>query len=304
LRRQLEHIWRLLQEVRRLVRTRGKLSARIALQLASLLLLVLGFVGAWLVSLVAAYPWTVLPPVFALWRALGVTIQTGQNGLLFTFGQATRVLEPGFRPLIPFLQVVRRVPTRSRTLELADQRVVTDGGLVYLVRASLVWRIVDIERALIQIDDLEDGMRQALTLSVQEVLREFDGSRLVLRPELDDELAARMETTLARWGVVVERAGFHSISPSEETLRLVQLRMGVRARSQAVEKLVAAGLSVPVASALLTTPRLPVRRQLRARERSAVARRARARRRIPFEREKLGRFERWFVERAEGLSHA
>ena len=280
LERRLRELRGLARTVRELVAERGRPSVRVVARVLDVLAVVVLFLGAQLVGLVIAYPWVLIPPVVTLIRALGVTVQTGQTGLLFHFGFAAKVLEPGFRPLIPFLQVVRRVPTRSRTLELSDQRVVTDGGLVYLVRANLVWRVVDVHRALIQIDDLEDGMRQALTLAVQEVLREAGGPRVRLAPELDEELAARMETVLERWGVHCERAGFQSAFPSPVTLRLVQIRERVAARTKAVERMCDAGLSVPGACALLATPSLPRRRQVRATVRTLESRRTIARRRL------------------------
>ena len=81
-------------------------------------------------------------------RAMGVTIESGQTGLLFSFGRARRTLAPGFHPLIPFLQRVRRLPTRSRTLDMPAQRVVTLEGLVYHVDANLVYRVIDVRKAL------------------------------------------------------------------------------------------------------------------------------------------------------------
>ena len=74
----------------------------------------------------------------ALARATATTVKTGTTGLFFSFGRATRVVEPGLCYMIPFLQVVRTMPTRARTLDLPAQRVVTHDGLVFLVIESLL----------------------------------------------------------------------------------------------------------------------------------------------------------------------
>ena len=109
--------------------------------------------------------------IAAIVRAVGVTVHTGQHALRFSFGRAGKVLEPGFHLLVPFLQVVRKIPTRSRTLNLPSQRVTNFEGLVYQVDANLVYRVVDVRKALIQIDDLVKGMLEMLGLGVQEVVR-------------------------------------------------------------------------------------------------------------------------------------
>ena len=84
-------------------------------------------------------------------RAMGVTIKSGETALLFSFGRARKELQPGFHLLIPFLQVARKMPSRSRTLDLPSQRVVTNEGLVYHVDANLVYRIVDVHKAVVEI---------------------------------------------------------------------------------------------------------------------------------------------------------
>jgi regulator of protease activity HflC (stomatin/prohibitin superfamily) len=225
-----------------------------------------------LLELARAHPYAVVVAIYGFFRAMGVTVQTGQRGLLFSFGRARAVLEPGFRFLLPFLQTVRIVPTRSRTLDLADQKVATRDGLVYLVHASLVWRVVDVRRALIEIDDLLKGMGDALALSVFEVLSARERNQLRQGPDLDRELAQRMEQRLEPWGVVVERAGFQSIAPSLETLEIVQLWERVAERERVARAMAAAPLPSGAALGLVGTPRFVVRRQVRA---AARARRAR-----------------------------
>src|SRR4051794_10391545 len=71
------------------------------------------------------HPEVAIVAVVALVRSLGTTVQSGQAGVLFSFGRARKVLEPGFHPLLPVLQKVRHVAIRSVTLDLPRQRVTT-----------------------------------------------------------------------------------------------------------------------------------------------------------------------------------
>lgn len=198
--------------------------------------------------------------VWAVVRAMGKTVESGQTGLKFSFGRAVRVVEPGFHPLIPFLQVVRTLPTRSRTLDLAAQRVVTDEGLVFDVDANLVYRVVDVRRALIEIDDLVQGMQQVLALSVQELLRPRARAELYASEELDQELSRRMAARLEPWGVAVERAGFPSLRPSRESLRITQLDRLGRERAAALRRLRTHGVDPAAALALASAAPRPVTR--------------------------------------------
>ena len=170
-------------------------------------------------------------------RALGVTVKSGETALLFSFGRAGAELQPGFRILIPFLQVIRRMPSRSRTLDLPSQRVATLEGLVYHVEANLVYRVVDIRKAIIEIDSLEKGMLQILGLSVQDTLRTLQREQLAHPETLKEKLTQRLEQRLAPWGVRVEQAGFPSITPSARTLRVTQFSRTLAERARVLNHL-------------------------------------------------------------------
>ncbi|MED6333879.1 MAG: SPFH domain-containing protein [Planctomycetota bacterium] len=187
----------------------------------------------------------------AVVRALGVTIRTGSTGVLFSFGRARRELQPGFHLLIPFLQVAPRIATRQRTLDLPAQRVTTHEGLVYIVDANLVFRVVDATRAVVEIDDLDRGMLQMLGLSVQEVLRSLTRERISTGHELDELLKAAAAPRLAPWGVDVEKAGFTSITPSVKTLRVTQVRQTVTERGRMLALMLRRGIAPRRALSLL-----------------------------------------------------
>lgn len=211
-----------------------------------------GFLDANL-AIIKSNPSIALLPIYYLIRATGITIQSGQTGLLFSFGRARKELGPGFRLLIPFLQVVRVLPTRSRTMDLPAQEVVTLEGLVYIADANLVFRITDVRKALIQIDNLDRGMHQMLALSVQKILRGCSRSDLRVSEELDKSLEQTMGKHLQAWGVIVEHAGFTSITPSPVTLRLTQLGKRTHIRSDLLKLLESGDLNRAVALTLLGT---------------------------------------------------
>ena len=200
----------------------------------------------------------------ALIRAMGVQVQSGHAGLLFTCGRAGKILDHGFRPLIPFLQQVAIVPIRSRTMDLPSQRVVNRDGLVYLAEANLVYHIHDVRKAVIEIDELEKGMLQMLTLGVQEVLRDTQADTIGDTAALGSRLEAVLTERLADWGVTVDKAGFPSLTPSPQTLRITQLHEQVRERQLRYEGFLEAGHSSQRALGLVGTRRMPVPKRHRS----------------------------------------
>ena len=224
--------------------------------------------------------WALWLVVWAILRATGKVVDTGQTGLLFSFGRAKQVLGPGYRMLIPFVQIVRVLPTRHRTLHLPGQRVAIGDGLVYFVDANLVYRVVDVRKALIEIDDLVKGMTQALGLGVQAVLASQARAGMRAGPELDAALSEDLGRRLEPWGVEVVRAGFITITPSPESMRVTQVAAQVEARERVLRAFEAAGLPRGRALALLGSrtrlsnrPRAVREKERRRRARSRMERR-------------------------------
>jgi regulator of protease activity HflC (stomatin/prohibitin superfamily) len=191
----------------------------------------------------------------AFLRMWGTLVQTGEVGVLFNFGRASRTLEPGFHPLIPIMQQARTMPARSITVNLPPQRLTTADGLVFDIDATLVCRITDPIKATTEIDDLRAGLITALSLSVAELLGHKTQTDLATKAALDAEISERVQAELNRWGVTVEQAGLNTIAPTRTTTRLSQQQRRLREREAALEGYLAEGVPLSAALALLGTTR-------------------------------------------------
>jgi regulator of protease activity HflC (stomatin/prohibitin superfamily) len=186
---------------------------------------------------------------------LGVVIDSGHRGVLYQLGRVKRVLEPGFHPLIPWIQQVRKVHIRSHTLDAPRQRATSADGFVYDLDCNVVYKIDDPVRSLIEIAVLTHGVQTVVSVAAQELVRARTRDALRAREDLDAALVESLTARLATWGVRLERAGFTSLAPTPETLRLTQLAARVREREVVLGHLLAAGLRRRTAIALLGADR-------------------------------------------------
>ena len=221
--------------------------------------------AAWHIILrqVQQHPWAVAVALYGVARSFGIMIQSGQRGVLFRWGKAVKELEPGFHWLIPVVHAVKTTPVRSVTIHLPGQKVMTVEGLVYDVSVSVVYRVEDATRALTLVDHVDAGCRAAIPLIVAEVLRVRDQAQLVERVSLDRELSERMTAWIARWGLVVEQAGFTTIAPNKGVLQTTQLRSRTRERARALRDLIEGGLDPETALVMIGTERQPVAKSSR-----------------------------------------
>jgi len=214
-----------------------------------------GFSWRWTVDFVQRRPMAALFAVWGLLQLFGALVTTGWHGVLFSGGRARRVLDPGFHYLIPIWQQVRKIPTRSRTLDLSRQRIVTADELVYEVDTNLIYRVTDPIKAFVEVDDLERGLLVVGPLAVREILQGRSRSELLDRAALEAALADNLAPRLAAWGVTVEYVGFTNIAPTAATLRLTQLRMRVQERVRMLTHFSSQGLPLTESLMLLGSER-------------------------------------------------
>jgi regulator of protease activity HflC (stomatin/prohibitin superfamily) len=228
-----------------------------------LLIKILGAVWQIIFQYAQKHPWTVAVALYGLALTFGVMIRSGQRGVLFRWGRVVKELEPGFHWLLPLVHGVKKTPVRSVTLVLPAQKVMTADGLVYDVSVNFVYRVEDATKALTLVDHLDSGCRAAIPIIVTEVLRVRDQAQLVDRASLDRELFERMHAWVARWGLVVEQAGFTTIAPDKSVLQTTQLRSKTMERARALQLLIAGGLDPEFALVMIGSERRPVAKSSR-----------------------------------------
>ena len=204
------------------------------------------------------HPGVVAAGLYGVARALGVMIQSGQRGVLFRWGRVVKELEPGFHWLVPLVHKARKTPVRSVTMVLPEQKVMTVDGLVYDVRVNFVYRVENATKALTLVDHLDSACRAAIPIVVTEVLRRRDQAQLVNRVLLDRELTERIHAWVARWGLVIEQAGFTSIAPDKNVLHTTQLRPRTMERARALRLMIDSGLDPESALVMIGSERHPM----------------------------------------------
>jgi len=105
-----------------------------------------------------------------------------ERAVVFRLGKFLSVKGPGLIFLIPFIDRIERVDLRVLTINVERQEIITKDNVTVLVDAIVFFRVVDAERAIIQVEQY----MEATTWLAQTTLRSIVG-----QVELDEVLAER-----------------------------------------------------------------------------------------------------------------
>ncbi|MDB5202478.1 MAG: hypothetical protein JWQ27_1887 [Ferruginibacter sp.] len=138
-----------------------------------------------------------------------VTINQGFIGVVTMFGKYQRILRPGLRLKIPFIeQIYKKISIQNRSVELEFQAVTIDQANVYF-KSMLLYSVQNEREDTIQkvafkfISDKD--LMQALVRTIEGNIRAFVATRkqseiLVLRRDIVEFVKEHVDVSLEEWG--------------------------------------------------------------------------------------------------------
>jgi len=208
--------------------------------------------------------------IFGAVTGLFVIVYDGQHALRFTLGRARAVVGPGIHFKIPLLQTFRVEETKHTTLDLEPQVIQLDDNLVYEVDCKVVYQIVNLRKAIIEIDDLVTGLQNRVVIAVQQVVSRKDRHTVLDVDQMCAEIRDELRSVEDQWGVRILQFGFSNISPSPTTLEITQLELLAHEKLKLYGHLRGSGLSEEAAVGLIAGAVVSVQPE----ERPEVGRRA------------------------------
>ncbi len=163
--------------------------------------------------------------IFQAVTGIFVVVYDGQHALKFTLGRAQQVVGPGIHFKWPIIQKYRVKETKHTTLDLDPQVIQLKDDLVYEVDAKVVYQIVDLRKAMIEVDDLVKGLANRVAMAVQRVVKAQDRQSIGDVPSLIAQVRQELRPIEEQWGITIHEFGFSNLSPSPATLEVTQLRL-------------------------------------------------------------------------------
>ncbi len=190
--------------------------------------------------------------IFGALTGLFVIVYDGQHALRFTLGRARAVVGPGIHFKIPLIQTFKLEETKHTTLDLEPQVIQLNDNLVYEVDCKVVYQIVALRKAIIEVDDLVTGLQNRVVIAVQQIVSRKDRHTVTDVDRMCAEIREELRTVEDQWGVRILQFGFSNISPSPTTLEITQLEMLAEEKLALYDRMAADGLSEEAAVALIS----------------------------------------------------
>ena len=127
-----------------------------------------------------------------------------QRGVVFFLGRFQGVKGPGLVIIIPGIQQMTRVDLRVITLDVPSQDLISKDNVTVKVNAVLYFRVVDPQKAIIQVEDYYNATSQISQTTLRSVLGKHDLDEMLSeRDKLNVDIQSIIDTQTDAWGIKV-----------------------------------------------------------------------------------------------------
>ncbi|BAV46605.1 membrane protein [Mesorhizobium sp. 113-1-2] len=145
-----------------------------------------------------------------------------QRGVVFTLGRFTGVKGPGLIILVPFVQQMVKVDLRVVVQDVPPQDVISRDNVSVKVNAVLYFRIVDAERAIIQVEDYMAATNQLAQTTLRSVLGKHElDEMLAERDKLNSDIQEILDQRTDAWGIKVSNVEIKHVDLNESMIRAI-----------------------------------------------------------------------------------
>ena len=145
-----------------------------------------------------------------------------ERGVIFQLGRFWKVKGPGLILVIPIIQQMERVDLRVIVMDVPTQDVISRDNVSVKVNAVVYFRVIDPEKAIIQVEKYLEAVSQLAQTTLRSVLGQHElDDMLAERDKLNKDVQAILDRQTDAWGIKVANVEIKHVDLDESMIRAI-----------------------------------------------------------------------------------
>jgi len=145
-----------------------------------------------------------------------------ERGVIFFLGRFQKVKGPGIVIVVPLIQKMVRVDLRVIVMDVPTQDVISKDNVSVKVNAVVYFRIVDPEKAIIQVANVFEATSQLAQTTLRSVLGQHELDEMLSeRDKLNADIQVILDQHTDAWGIKVSNVEIKHIDLDESMIRAI-----------------------------------------------------------------------------------
>ncbi|MES2470866.1 MAG: slipin family protein [Patescibacteria group bacterium] len=158
-----------------------------------------------------------------------------ERGVKFTMGRFTRIMEPGWRLVIPVFQSYQKVDMRTKAVDVPDQNAITRDNVSVRVNAVIYYKVASAEKAIIEVENFRYAVSQYAQTTMRNIVGEVTLDELLAnRDKIADRIREIVEKETDQWGLHVANVELKDVSLPPDMERTIAKQAEAEREKRAV----------------------------------------------------------------------
>lgn len=145
-----------------------------------------------------------------------------ERGVVFTLGRFWKIKGPGLILVFPIIQKMIRVDLRVVVLSIPTQEVISRDNVSLEVNAVLYFRVIDPQKAIINVEDFYEATSQLAQTTLRSVLGQHELDVILAeREKLNSSLQRILDEQTEAWGIKVTNVEIKQVDIDESMIRAI-----------------------------------------------------------------------------------
>jgi len=145
-----------------------------------------------------------------------------ERAVVFFLGRFQAVKGPGLIIVVPMIQQMKRVDLRTVVMDVPSQDVISRDNVSVKVNAVIYFRVIEPERAIIQVEDYFAATSQLAQTTLRSVLGQHELDEMLAgREKLNRDIQAILDAETDAWGIKVANVELKHVDIDESMIRAI-----------------------------------------------------------------------------------
>jgi regulator of protease activity HflC (stomatin/prohibitin superfamily) len=158
-----------------------------------------------------------------------------EKGVFFVLGKFSSIKEPGWRIVVPIFQSMKKVDTRTKAVDVPEQKAITKDNIAVGVNAVIYYRVIDVSKAILEVEDYIYAMSQLAQTTMRNAVGEVELDDLLSqRDKISEKISKVVDHASEPWGIKVSTVELKDISLPADMERTIAKQAEAEREKRAV----------------------------------------------------------------------
>lgn len=166
--------------------------------------------------------WTLIIVILAILLISIRQVNEWERGIKFRLGRYVRVLNPGWRIILPIIESMRKVDMRVRAVDVPYQEAISKDNISIKINAVIYYKIVEATKAILAVEDFYYATSQLAQTTMRTAVGEVVLDELLAqRDQVAEKIRSVIDHMTDPWGIRVENVELKDIVLPEDMKRVI-----------------------------------------------------------------------------------